>query len=445
MKKRILLIEDDDFVRESLKMNLIDFGFEAVEAKNGFEAQDIFKAQKFDAVISDINMPKMTGIEFLSWLRLEKHFTPVVLITGFANLFETKEALEHGANDFLPKPFSRQELKNVLDRLLDSQASLDSGQSPQSGYCRLNIDHFIAAKTIDYPIYIRIGDTRYLKIAHQGGKIEASQAARYKSQNIDHLWVRKDDLKKVLQFNIVVAKALTQNSSVPVEKRLTFLKFTAETLADQIYVDGAVKENFEQAREFVSLNLEMLAQNDDLFELLEALQEKSDFFGAHSLGVSLYSVMLANITGWTSPQNLLKVGMSGLFHDIGLKEIDVSIVECDRTKLSPSDRKILSSHTLRGRDILLQNRNIPSEVAEVAYQHHEASDGTGYPQKLTEHYIHPLAKIVAIADAFCELTIRYYPDQDLKSAFEAIEIMEGRSNEFNRVLLNKFFTLFKAA
>lgn len=444
LSKRILLVEDDDFVRESLKVNLTDYGYTVIEAPNGQVARDIFPTLKCDGVISDVNMPFLGGIEFLAWLRAKNHTVPFILITGFSHLLESKTALEYGANDFLPKPFSRQDLKASLDRLFLPPPS-EKPASVDEKYCKLSIDDFIAAKSIDYPIFIRVSSTKYLKIAHQGGKIDSLQASRYKAKNINHLWVLKEDIKKVLQFNIVVSKALSKAEGVGADKKANFLKFTTEVLMTQVHVDGTNQADFHYAKDFVQMNLEMISEDDEIFSMLESLQQHGDALYAHSLGVSLYSVMLAKVAGWSSPQNLVKVGMAGLFHDIGKKEIDREILEKPRIKLNASEIKLLESHVVRGREILMQNRNIPSEVVEVAYQHHEVMLGCGYPQRIGAHHIHPLAKIVAIADQFCKLTIKSYPSHVPMSAKEAIEVMRGKESDFQTDYLNKFFSLFGAA
>lgn len=444
MSKRVLLVEDDDFVRESLKLNLSDYGYVVVEAPNGQVARNIFSAANCDVVISDVNMPFLNGIELLSWVRSQKSAIPFILMTGFSNLLESKTAIEYGANDFLPKPFSREELKAALDRIFVPPLKADTN-SLDSMYCKISIDDFIAAKSIDYPIFIRVSASKYLKVAHQGGKIDSVQAARYKAKNIDHLWVRKEDLKKVLQFNMLITKALAKSDKVEAEKKANFLKYTAEILMTQIQVDGGSKEDFHYAKDFVQMNLEMISEDDEIFAMLETLQGHTDALYAHSLGVSVYSVMLAKQVGWSSPQNLIKVGMAGLFHDIGKKEIDPEILNKPRIKLTANEVKILESHAIRGREILSQTRNIPSEVVEAAYQHHEVVLGCGYPQRLSEHHIHPLAKIVAIADQFCKLTIKTAPHHEPVSAKAAIEIMRGKESDFNTEFLNKFFALFQCA
>lgn len=444
MSKRILLVEDDDYVRESLKVNLSDYGYTVIEAQNGKVAREIFPTINCDGVISDVNMPFFGGIELLTWLRERNSQVPFILITGFSHLLETKTALEYGANDFLPKPFSRSDLKASLDKLFAPPVT-GIAANEDDKYCKLSIDDFIAAKTIDYPIFIRVSSTKYLKIAHQGGKIDSVQAARYKAKNIHYLWVRKEDIKKVLQFNMVVSKALSKADTVGAEKKANFMKFTTEVLMTQVHVAGSNEADFHYAKDFVQMNMEMITEDNEIFSMLESLQQHGDALYAHSLGVSLYSVMLAKVVGWSSPQNMVKVGMAGLFHDIGKKEIDRKILEKPRIRLTAEEIKILESHVVRGREILMQNRNIPSEVVEVAYQHHEVVLGCGYPQRLSAHHIHPMAKIVAIADQFCKLTIKSYPGHEPMSAKDAIEVMRGKEADFQSDYLTKFFGLFGAA
>lgn len=74
--------------------------------------------------------------------------------------------------------------------------------------------------------------------------------------------------------------------------------------------------------------------------------------------------------------------------------------------LTQEERALIETHPTRGKEILECMRSVPSEVIQVAYEHHEDVLGQGYPRRLDRNRIHPMTLIVAVADAFCNYTIR---------------------------------------
>ena len=80
------------------------------------------------------------------------------------------------------------------------------------------------------------------------------------------------------------------------------------------------EEIFNQAQRLIEANLLLLKEDPQLTQFLETLNQHSDLLYAHSLGVSFYSVMIAQQMGWVTPANMTKIAMAGLFHDIGKKD-----------------------------------------------------------------------------------------------------------------------------
>ncbi len=133
--------------------------------------------------------------------------------------------------------------------------------------------------------------------------------------------------------------------------------------------------------------------------------------------------MIAKQLGWKSPQTLFKTSFAGLFHDIGKKEISRTLLEKPRASLSQQERQEIDTHTTRGKEILESLKGIPSEVIQVAYEHHEDILGQGYPQRLSHNRIHPISLIVSVADVFCNYTITNPQRPEPLSAAEAISTM----------------------
>lgn len=122
---KILVIDDEEWLREMVNMALSQRGFEVVEAENGAEGIEVARSQLPDLVLCDVNMGKVDGYLTLSSLRNEPVTAsiPFILMTGLADNAGMRHGMELGADDYLPKPFTIDALYAAVDaRLKKTQA-----------------------------------------------------------------------------------------------------------------------------------------------------------------------------------------------------------------------------------------------------------------------------------------------------------------------------------
>lgn len=117
-KPSILLIDDDDSLRRVMEFNLTEAGHQVQATKSGEEGLLLFAKHEFDAVITDITMPGMSGMEVLAKVRGRDAGLPVIVITAYGTIESAVEAMRQGAFDYITKPFNRDELRMTLDRAL---------------------------------------------------------------------------------------------------------------------------------------------------------------------------------------------------------------------------------------------------------------------------------------------------------------------------------------
>src|SRR5215467_11745556 len=104
MKKRILVVEDEEKLRRVIQLQLTSAGFDvdqAATAENGLKIVD-----RADLVLTDLKLPSMDGLEFLAVIRRQNGQVPVVIMTAFGSVETAVNAMKAGATDFLLKPFS---------------------------------------------------------------------------------------------------------------------------------------------------------------------------------------------------------------------------------------------------------------------------------------------------------------------------------------------------
>ena len=110
MVSRILLAEDEEHLRDNIKMNLELDDYEVVAVTNGVDALKKFRDQRFNLVILDVMMPEMDGLEVCEQIRLEDVTIPVLFLTAKDASQDVVTGLKKGADDYLTKPFNLEEL-----------------------------------------------------------------------------------------------------------------------------------------------------------------------------------------------------------------------------------------------------------------------------------------------------------------------------------------------
>lgn len=102
--KKILVIDDEVYIRDSVIGFLEDFGFDVIDAENGLQGLEVFEAQKPDLVLCDLRMPEMDGLEVLASVSEKRPKIPIIIVSGAGNISDTVEALRLGAWDYIIKP-----------------------------------------------------------------------------------------------------------------------------------------------------------------------------------------------------------------------------------------------------------------------------------------------------------------------------------------------------
>ncbi|MBN1326484.1 MAG: sigma-54-dependent Fis family transcriptional regulator [Candidatus Cloacimonetes bacterium] len=118
---RILIVDDEPDMRESLRDLLSRDGYHIEEASDGEEALDLYRQNSFDIVISDIIMQNMDGIELLKQLKKVDPEAVVILITGYSSIQGAISAIKMGAEDYFTKPFKAIEIKKIIQRIYDNK------------------------------------------------------------------------------------------------------------------------------------------------------------------------------------------------------------------------------------------------------------------------------------------------------------------------------------
>ncbi len=136
---RVLLIEDDPITAKSIEMLLLSEGFNVYCTDMGEEGLDLGKIYDYDIILLDLNLPDIHGYEVLRELRESKVRTPVLVLTGMKEITNVVKAFGKGADDYVTKPFHKQELVARIHAIV--RRSLGHAESViETGKLKVNLD-----------------------------------------------------------------------------------------------------------------------------------------------------------------------------------------------------------------------------------------------------------------------------------------------------------------
>jgi DNA-binding response OmpR family regulator len=115
---KLLIVDDDKTFLDTIRQRLVLRGIEVLTAATGVSALEIFKREPADAVILDVSMPGMDGLQVLREIKAHDPDTPVLLLTGHASKRTAEEGIALGATDYLCKPFPMDELVEQVREIL---------------------------------------------------------------------------------------------------------------------------------------------------------------------------------------------------------------------------------------------------------------------------------------------------------------------------------------
>jgi len=210
-----------------------------------------------------------------------------------------------------------------------------------------------------------------------------------------------------------------------------------KTLLDDFQLGGVV--NTDAAKGIVDDCVDSVLRHPDALLWMTKMRDQNEYTAEHCLNVCILSIAVGRQLGM-STEDLRKLGMSGLLHDVGKMKIPTEILD-KPGPLTIQEMRIMATHTVHGRNLLMSSSGLFESVVDVAYCHHERIDGRGYPRNLKGGSLSIFTKIVAIVDAYDAMTAdRCY--QMAKTTVEAMRIIyKEKGTHFDEQLTLKFLKI----
>jgi response regulator RpfG family c-di-GMP phosphodiesterase len=451
---RVLVVDDEKVIREILSDFLTMEGYVVRAVEDGSAALKELRLRPYDLVISDLKMPNMGGLELLEKMAEQNLEVLTVIMTGFGTVETAIEAMKKGAYDYILKPFKVEEVVHVVQRGLDRQRLQAENLRLREAISLYRVSEAIAASLeLDRILEVIVGsvmtevqadvvtlhlmdpktgrfDERVKKVSYEG---EYTSEASLGSLDVDELQAHFRLDKPVVQHGIKAARFFTRGfdgkklvsfASVPMKSRdqvigmLNSYSFTRGKKFDEgqrkmlVILAGRAAISIENAwlyEDILSKNKDLQHMNLSLEEnfrqtivgFAHALEESDRYTRGHSERVAAYSRIIA--VGLRLKEGEIEtVVQAGLMHDIG--KIGIRYEKLNKPgKLTPEEVAMFRTHPAKGKRIL---EPIPfmRDIIPGCWCHHEAFDGSGYPQGLLGQNIPLMGRIVAVADTYDAMT-----------------------------------------
>ena len=406
--RRILIVDDSAVFRTSMKKILASMNAEIILAEDGQEGLDLALQEKFDIVVSDIDMPKINGIELCRSLKntASTQGTPVVMVSTFDSDSDVDKGFQAGASAYLSK-------YEIQSRLLETVESVLSKSKFKGDRLVMVVD--------DSKVVLKIVEKG---LAEAGFRIITAENGKKALKLLDtiqpDLILSDIEMPDINGFDFCQAVHTNPDlSSIPIiamssktdrgyMKRMLqngasaylckpfnideLVILVEKLLSDQFHMLLMERERLDSER-----NL-MIAS---ITSLITALEARDNYTKGHSEAVGRIVSGMLRIDGG-SAKEIETVTIGGRLHDIGKIGVRDEIL-LKPGRLTEEEFAHIKKHPVIGANII---KSIPSfsDVIPIVLSHHERLDGKGYPHGLKGDKIHLWARMAAVADTYHSLT-----------------------------------------
>ncbi len=473
---RILVVDDEEPIREMLEEFLGFRGYRVVAAENGREALDLIRAHRVDLILTDMKMPELGGIELLGEVSRLRSPPTTILMTGYGTVDTAISAMKQGAYDYIIKPFKLKEVAATITRALE-RARLERenlklrgttslyhlSEAVSSGDSLDNLFEIFVEVCLDElqaDVILLLMESQepgeYSLAAYYSRNPMAEEDVRQLAGSVDlarvmvpfineePLIVHDDDVEAYASRDLSGA---TTYSLLGLPLKLSSGHVAGITLAlstDPMYrfeeghrkmgavLAGKVTYAVEKSRLYGQISDH---RRQTLAGLANILMAKDAYIRHHSESVARLVGMICDRLDLPAEQREWIV-YGALLHDVGKIGIRLDKLHA-KGKMSAEDYDMMKQHPELAR-FILEPLDIIEEVKPVVYYHHERYDGRGYPAGLAGEDIPFGARVVAVADAYDAITSMRSYVQDSSHERAVSELERNAGTQFDPAVVEAF-------
>lgn len=273
-------------------------------------------------------------------------------------------------------------------------------------------------------------DEKGLPLLREGAEITPGFIMRLRQKNIPAVYV-KDHLGEAVEYSDVIDHEVRVKAVQSIKGIFDKIEKQRETAVKRVR-----QEDYEEVRSLFDLIYESIENNKGATFNVAELMSSDLYTYNHSLNVAILSILTAKTMG-ESRERLKELGVGAILHDIGKVSIPDSILN-KPSKLTDEERRIVETHPEKGYEMVQGNSGISAFTKAIILQHHERSDGSGYPEGIRGGSMHPFVKVVSLCDVFDATT----SDRCYRMQMPAYRALELVSSQVHTGFENEIFQAF---
>ncbi|POB12508.1 HD domain-containing phosphohydrolase [Halobacteriovorax sp. DA5] len=360
---------------------------------------------------------------------------PSLVITSYTEAefvnFE-RDVTYHKKREHLPKPFSFVKFEKLLTQLGGVSTFVQSS----SAYKKINTEYFLRGTLAICDTYVKLSDSKFVKVIHRGDTFTISQIESYLDRDINYLYINKDDIDEYVKKAGEVS-FLKYDPSTPAE-HLDIAQKSMMTLKRLVGRYGISTGTSTVVDSYVS-NISKLAQGSPkLRNLLKERENMTNYLYDHCYLTSLFAVEISKQLEWVKKDNIETLIRTAVFHDLLLEDEALARIssqeELLKAELTDYDKNLVLGHGRLISEMLEKEGLADQNMYEILINHHERPDGSGFPRGLYANQIKPLTAVFIVAHELAkQIELRNYNLDESRTIYQYLADNFGRDH-FEKII-----------
>ena len=371
-------------------------------------------AAHISIVFVSTSVPPKNGLEIVREIQALRPSLPIILMDHYDYPRVGPEQAEGmGCLALVLKPKNVHDMiKPLLSRLAAQNSWNDVAPTTdkkdvtldvsEQEYLAVPMSDFVFSPKSFFNIYIRLSQGKFVKVLNAGDLVEPIFIAKYIEKGVLTLYIREEEHQRYINLCDKLLEESLRKSSVPLDEKTGKVLHLGENVKQSLYQSGLTAERLHFADNFLQHSAQlakvMKREETKISDMIDGLLNRD-----HVTVVVMLAGLLAQHLGFESKKAVQMVGMSALFHDIGLYDLLPDLTHESPEELSPEQKKLWDKHPERGVEILRAMGGFDEIVYQSVSQHHLRKRGD--VGRKTARQITMVSELIGVADDFQNLVL----------------------------------------